>query len=69
LAICDRGRASLLKGAVFGALAGGGMFMAICGMKNKSDAGHCTVDPAVIIIASAGAWVHFPERASNRPNG
>src|SRR5438046_2223041 len=36
---------SLLKGAVFGALAGGFTFMAICEMKSNSDAGRCTIDP------------------------
>jgi len=46
--------ASLLKGAIFGALAGGVAFMAICEMKNNSDAGRCTVDPAASFAASAG---------------
>ena len=46
--------ASLLKGAVFGSLAGGFVSVAICGMKNNSDAGRCTVDPAAIFTASAG---------------
>jgi hypothetical protein len=46
--------ASLLKGAVFGALAGGGVFMAICEMKGNSDTGRCTGDPAAMFAASAG---------------
>jgi len=46
--------ASLLKGAVFGALAGGVTFMVVCEMKNNSDAGRCTVDPAASFAASAG---------------
>ena len=52
--ITHKHHASLLKGAVFGALAGGGVFMAICEMKDNSKAGRCTVDPATIFAASAG---------------
>jgi hypothetical protein len=52
--ITHQHHASLLKGAVFGALAGGFTFMAICEMKNNSDAGRCTVDPAAVFAASAG---------------
>jgi hypothetical protein len=52
--ITHQHHASLLKGAVFGALAGGFTFMAICEMKNNSDAGRCTVDPATSFAASAG---------------
>ena len=52
--ITHQHHASLLKDAVFGALAGGGVFMAICEMKDNSDAGRCTVDPATSFAASAG---------------
>jgi hypothetical protein len=52
--ITHQHHASLLKGAIFGALAGGFTFMAICEMKNNSDAGRCTVDPTAIFAASAG---------------
>jgi hypothetical protein len=52
--ITHQHHASLLKGAVFGALAGGFTFMALCEMKNNSDAGRCTIDPAAIFAASAG---------------
>jgi len=46
--------ASLLKGAVFGAMAGGGLLMAICETKGNSDTGRCTGDPAAMFAASAG---------------
>jgi hypothetical protein len=52
--ISHQHHASLLKGAVFGALAGGFTFMALCEMTNNPDAGRCTVDPATIFAASAG---------------
>jgi hypothetical protein len=52
--ITHQHHASLLKGAVFGALAGGFTSMAICEMKNNSDAGRCTVDPGASFAASAG---------------
>jgi hypothetical protein len=52
--ITHQHHASLLKGAVFGALAGGFTFMVLCEMRNNSDAGRCTVDPAAIFTASAG---------------
>jgi hypothetical protein len=52
--ITHQHHASLLKGAVFGALAGGFTFIVICEMKNNSDAGRCTIDPAASFAASSG---------------
>ena len=52
--ITHKHHGSQLKGAIFGALAGGGVFMAICGMKNNSETGRCTGDPASLFAASAG---------------
>jgi len=52
--ISHRQHVSLLKSAVFGALAGGGTLMVICGMNDNSDSGRCAGDPAAIFAASAG---------------
>jgi hypothetical protein len=51
--ITHKHHASLLKGAVFGALAGGGVFMAICQMKSNSETG-CTGAPVASFAGSAG---------------
>jgi hypothetical protein len=51
--ITHKHHGSLLKGAVFGALAGGGVFMALCAMKKDSEAG-CTGAPVASFAGSAG---------------
>jgi len=51
--ITHKHHASLLKGAVFGALAGGGVFMAACAMKNNSET-ECTGAPVASFAGSAG---------------